>query len=456
MKLRLILLSSLLGLAVSCSNENDNLVEIDPAKSNDTKPDYAMVFPQDRVNTIEITLGKSNWDAIVSNMRTIVRSEFGSTASPKGGGQAPSNTGGAEGGTNSLVDPMYVDAIIKFNGKTWSHVGFRLKGNSSLAKSWSAGTYKLPFRLKMDEFEEKYPETMNQRIYGFKDLTFSPAYSDQSLVREKLGADLFESYGVKAARTSFCRLVIDFGEGPKYCGVYTLVEVIDDTMVENKFGAKSGNIYKPESDFKTFNQSLFEKKNNELTPDYSDVQNFVKALNASNRKTDPTSWRAELEKQFNMADYLKFLAVSNSIVNWDTYGAVAHNFYFYNDPFKKITWIPWDHNNSMMNGPRPAVSLPLTEGTDTWPLLKFVKEDDVYFNQYKSYVKDFNTKILSSGKATELLNKYSALISPYVNGAEKEVVPYSQLKNSSEFPIGTESLRRHINNRISAVNTFAP
>lgn len=455
MKIRIMLFSSLLALAMSCK---DNSVEgIDPAKSNDTPPDYKVVFPQDKVNTLEITVGKANWDAIKLNMKSIVKTDFGALAATGGqlpGGGVGAGIGGL--GNSSLDDPDYVDASIKFNGKEWSHVGFRLKGNSSLARSWGAGSYKLPFRLKMDKFEDKFPETLNQRLYGFKDLSFSPAFADASLIREKLAADLFELYGVKTARTSFCRLVIDFGDGPKYCGVYTIVEIIEDTMVKDKFGTKSGNIYKPESDFTSYVKKAFEKKNNETTPDYSDVQNFVKALNATNRTTDAAAWRAELEKDFNMPDYLKFLAVSNSIVNWDTYGAVAHNFYFYNDPVKKLTWIPWDHNNTMMNGIRPAVSLPLTEGTDVWPLLKFVREDAVYFNQYKANVKDFNAKVMNSGKAVELLNTYTALITPFVNGAEKEQAPYSQLRNSTDFTVGTEILRKHINGRIPVINAFAP
>jgi spore coat protein H len=80
----------------------------------------------------------------------------------------------------------------------------------------------------------------------------------------------------------------------------------------------------------------------------------------------------------------------------------------------------------------------------------------VYFNQYKANVKDFNAKVLSSGKAIELLNTYTTLITPFVNGAEKEQAPYSQLQNLSQFSTGTEALRRHINGRIPIINAFVP
>ncbi|MES2340275.1 MAG: CotH kinase family protein, partial [Pseudomonadota bacterium] len=44
--------------------------------------------------------------------------------------------------------------------------------------------------------------------------------------------------GVPAAQTAFYRVFIDFGAGLKYCGVYTMVEVIDDTMVKDQLEAR--------------------------------------------------------------------------------------------------------------------------------------------------------------------------------------------------------------------------
>ena len=71
---------------------------------------------------------------------------------------------------------------------------------------------------------------------------------------------MFRDAGIPTAKTAFYKLYIDFGDGLNYCGVYTMLEVMDESMVKFRFGEKSGNIYKPESNFKTFTQSLFEKK----------------------------------------------------------------------------------------------------------------------------------------------------------------------------------------------------
>ena len=45
-------------------------------------------------------------------------------------------------------------------------------------------------------------------------------------MREKVGSDLFRDFGVPCARSVFCRVYVDFGEGPVYFGLYTMLEVI--------------------------------------------------------------------------------------------------------------------------------------------------------------------------------------------------------------------------------------
>ncbi|MDF7818808.1 CotH kinase family protein [Runella sp. MFBS21] len=452
--------------------------------SNGVDPNYAVVFPQDKVNSLEITLTAADWTAIKADMQTKSGSAFGAGGGMNNGGNQgggppggnPPSGGipggnGNNGGNNGALDlingdPIYVAATMKFNGKVWNKVGFRLKGNSSLSSTWRAGIYKLPFRLKMDEYEDQYPEIDNQRFYGFQELSMSPAYSDNSLIREKVVADIFRMGGVAAAQTAFYKIYIDFGEGLKYCGVYTMVEVIDDTMVKSQFGEDKGNIYKPESTFQTFVQSQFEKKNNKTTPDYSDVQAFVTALNSTDRTTNPTQWRTNLEKTFNVDNYLKYLAINNTIVNWDSYGAMAHNYYLYNSPTNKLTWIPWDHNMSMTStstnggnmagggGGRSAVSLAMTEVGTGWPLIRNVAADAVYYAKYKQYVRTFTDNVFTPTKMNELFDKYTTLITPYINGAEKEVAPYTNLTNTADFTAALGILKQHVVTRNQDVNNF--
>lgn len=239
-----------------------------------------------------------------------------------------------------------------------------------------------------------------------------------------------------------------------------MVEIIDDTMVKDQFGEKKGNIYKPESTFQSFVQSQFEKKNNETAADYSDVQAFVTALNSTDRTTNAAQWRANLEKTFNVDNYLKYLAINNTIVNWDAYGAMAHNYYLYNSPTNKLTWIPWDHNMSMTSSAtgggmsRSAVSLAMTEVGTGWPLIRNVAADPVYYAKYKQYVRSFADNVFTTAKMNELFEKYTTLITPYVTGTEKEVAPYTNLTSTAAFTSSLAELKQHVITRNQAVNTF--
>jgi hypothetical protein len=443
---RLIICSLLTLFAVACKDKEaatpdraDLADWTEETHGKEADPNYSVVFPQNLVNTLEIRMTKDDWNAIRADMKALKGSDFGA------GG-----TGG--GGVNTTTEPKYVAVSMKFNGKEWYKVGFRLKGNSSLNSIWRAGIYKLPLRLKMDEFEDQYPEIQDQRFYGFKELSLSPAFKDNSLIREKVTADIFRMAGIPAAQTAFYKMYIDFGDGLKYCGVYTLLETIEDEMVKAQFGEDKGNVYKPESTFQTFSQSQFEKKNNEDAADWSDVKAAITALNDPIRTSNAVQWRTNLEKTFNVNHFIKWLAVNSTLVNWDTYGAMAHNHYLYNHSSKKLTWIPWDNNEALTSNVRVQLSL-AGVGTN-WPLIRYIADDAVYYAKYKAYVKEFNTTVFTTAKMNELFDKNTALITPYVNGNEKEQAPYSNLTSLSNFTAALPLLKQHIVSRNQAANDF--
>jgi spore coat protein CotH len=250
-----------------------------------------------------------------------------------------------------------------------------------------------------------------------------------------------------------------------------MVEVIDDTMVEDQFGDGRGNVYKPESTLQGFVQTLFEKKNNATAADYSDVRAFVAALNSPTRTADAAAWRAGLEATFDVDHFLKRTAVNNAIVNWDAYGAMAHNYYLYNHPTRKLVWIPWDHNMSMTGSPgvtaagggagRPAggmqgMSLTMNEVGPNWPLLRHLADDPVYFARYKAHMKAFNETVFTPAAMGALIDRYSALVAPHAVGATGEQPGHTYLTNPSAFTNGVAALRSHVQARRALVATFAP
>ncbi len=263
--------------------------------SKETDPNYDVVFPQEEVNRLDITVTAETWQAMLADLDTL----YGSNNSTGGrGGRGGGNDVGALEGDDT--NPMWVTATIEFEGVVWENVGLRFKGNSSLSSTWRNGGSKFPLKLDFDEFEDDYPEIDDQRFYGFKQLSLSSNFSDNSLLREKVAADIFRESGVPAAQTAFYEVYLDNGTGSTYLGLYTMVEVIDDTLIETQFDDDDGNVYKPSGNGATFatnsfSEESFDKETNQDEADYSDILALYDALHSETRTTNSESWRAELE-----------------------------------------------------------------------------------------------------------------------------------------------------------------
>jgi spore coat protein H len=404
-------------------------------------PNYAIVFPQHQVNTLEISMTEYDWSFVVANMKNNGYGDFGESW------QRPGDFG---------KDPAYIMTSVRFNGLQWYKVGFRLKGNSTLNVAWESGIYKLPFRLDFDEFEEVYPQIKNQHFYGFNELSFSPGANDNSLLREKICGDLFREGGVPSAMTAFYKMYINFGKGPKYCGIYTMVEVVDDTMIKTQFGNDDGNIYKPTSYLTTFAERDFEKKNNKTAADYTDVKTFIENLNSPLRISNPIEWRTKLEQSFNVDHFIRWLAINNTMQNWDTYGRLAHNYYLYHHPQHNLIWIPWDNNESLSDRNHGSGHFSMPEVSATrWPLTRYIIDDPVYNQKYHDHIAAFAENVFISDELNARFDYYHNLISPYIIGPENtEVTPYTHLISSDDFANGLLHLKQHVANRLEAVDTY--
>ena len=139
------------------------------------------------VHRIDIEVSAANYQAQIDDLTSILGSPGGTGM--MGGGGRPMN--GGAGGLDRSQDPMWVPVTLRFDGREWTQVGMRYKGNSSLHSAWGRGVKKLSFRLSFDKYENEHPELDDQRFYGFKKMTFSNGFSDNSLIRDRLAADIF-------------------------------------------------------------------------------------------------------------------------------------------------------------------------------------------------------------------------------------------------------------------------
>lgn len=491
------------GAEVTDAETSDNASDrpegwTEASHGDDVDPDYDTVFPQDEVNRMDITLTEENWAAMLADM-TDLYGEFGQgsgmgdrPANPQGDlapgqrpapgeapedGEAPFQPQNPPGGdkqpdwqanlgdgfpagpqTADSTNPIWVTATISFEGNTWDYVGLRFKGNSSLKSAWSSGNYKLPFKLDFDQFEDDYPKIDDQRFYGFKQLSLASNFNDDSYLREKVTADIFRAFGLASAHTAFYEVYVDYGEGPIYFGLYTMVEMVEDTVISQQFESDEGNLYKPEGSGATFaagafNEASFDKETNQDEDDYTDIEALYAALHADTRLTSPASWRSDLESIFDVDTFLRWLAVNTVVQNWDTYGLMSHNYFLYTDPEDGlVTWIPWDNNHALSGtGRQNTLSLSLDEVTEKWPLIRFLMDDALYHEQYDSYVNAVVDTVFVPDEMAETYQFYHALIA---ESALAETEDATMLKSQAAFENSVEELINQVNNRYQAVQDY--
>lgn len=431
-----------LTLFTSCNN-NDDEVTVDDllpdgeiaietpdwteeTHSNDVDPNYAVVFPENKVLELKITIDEEFWDAMQQDL--------------------DDNLGGA-GPSGIDFTPIWVPATLEFEGIEWYKIGIRYKGNSTLINSYRSNTDKYPFKLDFDEFEDNYPDINNQRFYGFKQLNLGNNSMDDSFIREKVSTDLFRNFGVVSARTSFCAVYLDRGNGSQYIGLYTLVEEVDNTIPESQFEDSDGNLYKPDGDaasfaFGTYDESEMDLKTNEDIGDYSDVYSLYELLHDASRTSDPETWKSNLESIFDVDAYLKYLAVNQTIQNWDTYGIMTHNYFLYNNN-GKLCWIPWDNNEAMQDGKMGgALSLSLDEVSSNWPIIRYIMDVEEYQEIYKQYLSEFTNNFYNSSFMDPVLESHESLITSYAT------------EENSSFSFNILALKSHVTSRNTAVENF--
>jgi hypothetical protein len=470
-----------------------------------TESDYALLLDADVVHSLEIAIRATDYTAMQSNLEQLLgdnpfgggrrlggappggfdgglpggpgpggfQPPAGGFGGPPGGGDGglPALGGDAGGGfgpgsgaINLLADdPMYVPVEVRHDGHVWTRVGMRYKGNSSLAASGGDG--KLPFRLDFDEYEDQYPEVDNQRFYGFDELTFASNWNDDSQLRECFATELLRDRGVPAARCAFYSVYIDVGEGPEYWGLYSMLEDPSDGMIDSQLGGGDGNLYKPDgpgADWTRFDREGFVKKTNETAADWSDVERAIAALHAD--RTNAANWRRGLEATFDVDRFLTWLAINTSMVNWDTYGGLAHNYYLYGAPQLggKLQWVPWDHNLSMQAGgfgrggagaaTQSARAELFHENVgEQWPLISLLLSDAIYVQTYRTKLQNAIGGLFDATEAGERLRELHELIAPYVTGVNGETETHTTITSAAAFDASVDGLIAHFATRKTRV-----
>lgn len=401
-----------------------------------------MVFDTSIVQKLRIVIEPDNWELMNENLEDL-KDELGKSND-----------------FSSVDNPFFVPCEVFYSPDgteeqelEWYKVGIRFKGNSSL---YSADCSKLPFKLDFDEFEDTYESIDNQRFYGFKQLNLKSNYKDESEMHEVVTADLFRAFGLTTAHCSFYELYLNVDGSDEsddiYYGLYTLVEEIDDTVIDTQYVDDSGNLYKPEDDAASFASGTYDEDEYGLKTDddetYSDILALYEAINS----TDADSWETDLEAIFDVDVFLKWLAANTVLQNFDSYGVMPHNYFLYHDPeTDTFQWIPWDHNEALESHPQ-CLDLDMDEVDEDWPLIRYVLDNEGYTATYTSYVNEFAATLFNEEYLDPVYAAYEELIEEYVS-AESADYTFTSYR---EFSTAVDELMDHTSARYAAAMTYAP
>ena len=262
-----------------------------------------------------------------------------------------------------------VPAMLEFEGRTYGPYSVRYKGGQGSfmypCTMSNTGSPKLgKCSMKLD-FNETDPAA---RFYGLKKLNFHSMNADASMLRDRLGYQLYREMGIAAPRAVHARVLIN----GVLEGLFVAVEQIDSRFSRAHFSdGGAGNVYKevwPMHDELAPYMDALETNKDDM-PSVQGLLDFKRAIEQS---------AAAAEGYFDREYMMRYLAVDRLIINDD--GVLHfwcneitgqgnnpgefgnHNYYWYEETSAPRFWlIPWDLDHSFDNYPAVRLDLEWSE-----------------------------------------------------------------------------------------------
>ena len=405
-----------------------------------------------------------------------------------------------EGFLSTCESEEYSLCTVVIDGESFSNVGIRGKGNTSLSSVSSMDSDRYSFKIEFDQYDS------TKSYHGLDKLSLNNLIQDNTLMKDYLVYQMMNEFGVAAPLCGYVYITVN-GED---WGLYLAVEGVEDSFLRRNYGNDHGELYKPDSmdmgggrgNGRDFNMEDFDGRSSDFSsappgggqmpspggnrgfgggmPEQSNMGGMgssdVKLQyvgddpgsyssifgNAKTDITDADQTRliqalealSEGENIGSVVDVdavLRYFVVHNYVVNGDSYtGSMVHNYYLYeNDGL--LSMIPWDYNlafggfqggqaSAAVNDP---IDSPLSvSGDGDRPMADWIFADGEYTALYHQYFREFLDTVDIGG----LIDQASDLISPYVEKDPGKFCTYE------EFQTGVATLREFCSLRRDSVS----
>jgi len=280
-------------------------------------------------------------------------------------------------------------------------VGLRFRGDTI------RNNQKKSFRISFNSINQGFD------LHGIEKMDLNADVNDPSLVRSKLGWELFRHMGVPGSRCNHVLLYIN----NDFYGVYLSTEHIDERFVKSRFDNNDGNLYRnlfpadltflgsSQDDYKYEydGRRVYALRTNEEWDDYADLAFLITTLDQYGGE----QLKVELERIINVQQYLKVMAVDVMAGNWDGYAGDKNNFYLYRDQVTgRFEYIPYNLENSFgidFRGVDWSTRSIYNWNLNLRPLYEKIMEVDEYKEQYTMYIRELADYLASAELNQEIV-----------------------------------------------------
>ena len=278
-------------------------------------------------------------------------------------------------------------------GVSHLQVGWHLKGRTG---SFRGLDDKPALTLDFDKFAP------SQRFHGLSRIHLNNSVEDPGYLNEALGAELFRTAGVPAARVAHALVEIN---GRKL-GLYVLKEGFAREFLALHFRRTDGNLYENDP---TDEDRAHMKRNSGSGPDDGADLN---ALAAAAAEPDHARRWQRLGEMLDLDLFLTFMAVEVMAGHRDGYSLAANNYRLYFDPgAQHFTFVP--HGMDQLFG---RADLPLRASMGG-PVARAVMETTMGRRLYLERAATLLTNLFRAEALTNRVEQLSARVRPALEGA---------------------------------------